>query len=153
MVWIIFLAVIGIMLCCVETFLPGMVVGSIGGLCLISAVIITYIKFGLAAGNLALVILLAGSVVAIILWVKFFPKTRGGKMLITEKDLAESKTADSLEKLMGKMGKAATQLRPAGSAQIEGSKIDVVAESGWIESESPIKVVLVEGNRVVVRKI
>ncbi|MDD2497965.1 MAG: NfeD family protein, partial [Desulfitobacteriaceae bacterium] len=46
-----------------------------------------------------------------------------------------------------------TPLRPAGTAEIEGDRIDVVTEGGFIPREAQVKVVKVEGTRIVVREI
>jgi membrane-bound serine protease (ClpP class) len=54
---------------------------------------------------------------------------------------------------IGREGVAHTVLRPAGVAVIDGQRLDVVAESGMIESGSPIKIVDVNENRLVVRKL
>jgi len=55
--------------------------------------------------------------------------------------------------LDGKPGVAETPLRPAGVARIDGRRVDVVAQSSFIERESPVEVVDTSGNRVVVREI
>jgi membrane-bound serine protease (ClpP class) len=55
-----------------------------------------------------------------------------------------------LEALVGKEGVAVTPLRPSGTATIEGERINVVTEGGFVERNSKIVVVEVEGNRVVV---
>ncbi|MFP4255943.1 MAG: NfeD family protein [Desulfosalsimonas sp.] len=52
----------------------------------------------------------------------------------------------------GKEGTAATDLRPAGTAVIEGKRLDVVTRGDYIEKDSQIKVSSVEGGRIVVRK-
>jgi membrane-bound serine protease (ClpP class) len=148
MPWIIFLAVVGIVLICIEVFMPGAVMGIIGGICLVVAVILTYVDRGPAAGNIALFALAIASVIALALWIAFFPRTRMAKVMVTEKDLADSKSADSLDKLLNQDGKAITPLRPAGTAEIGGRRIDVVAESGLIDRDSPVRVIRVEGNRV-----
>ena len=153
MSWILFLAVIGIILICLELFLPGMIAGIAGALCLFAAVILTYHHHGISAGNQAFALVLIVSAGILVLWIVVFPKTRGGKYIITYRDLADSKSADSLEHLLGKTGKSLTPLRPAGTAFIENQRIDVVAESGLIDPENSICVVRVEGNRVVVRKV
>jgi len=44
-------------------------------------------------------------------------------------------------------------LRPSGMAVIDGKRLDVVAESGMIAAGSAIKVIAVEGTRVIVRKL
>jgi len=153
MSWILFLFITGIILICMEVFLPGAVLGVIGGISLVAAVIVTYVLFGMNAGHVALLAAVLISAAALFIWIKIFPQTRVGKVLITSRDLSDSKSADSLQELMGQTGRALTPLRPAGAAQIGDRRVDVVAETGLIDSESSVKVVHVEGNRVMVRKI
>jgi len=153
MSWILFLSITGIILLCMEVFLPGAVLGVVGGICLLVAVIITYVLFGVDAGNAAFLALVIGSAAALFAWIKFFPRTRFGKVLITSRNLSDSKSADSHQELMGQTGRALTPLRPSGTAQIGNQRVDVVAETGLIDPESQIKVIQVDGSRVVVRKI
>lgn len=61
----------------------------------------------------------------------------------------DEKTAD----YTGKQGEALTDLRPSGTARIDGKRVDVVTRGDYIEHGSPIKVSAVEGGRIVVRKI
>ncbi len=56
------------------------------------------------------------------------------------------------EALLGKEGVASTPLRPSGMGLIDGRRVNVAADGEFIERDCPIKVVEVEGNRVVVRK-
>ncbi len=153
MAWIIFLSAVGVVLICLEVFLPGMVAGTLGGILLFAAVVLTYMEFGAQAGNKALIGLIISSGIALALWISLFPKTRMGRKMVTQFDLAESKTATDLQWLIGKSGTSLTPLRPAGTATIANQRIDVVAESGWIEQNSTIQVVAVEGNRVSVRQV
>jgi len=53
--------------------------------------------------------------------------------------------------LVGTRGVAATNLRPAGAAMIDGERRDVVAESGYVDADTPVRVVAVRGNAIVVR--
>ena len=57
------------------------------------------------------------------------------------------------EALLGKEGVASTPLRPSGMGLIDGRRVNVAADGEFIERDCPIKVVEVEGNRIVVRKI
>lgn len=59
----------------------------------------------------------------------------------------------SLSRFAGKEGVALTTLRPAGSAQLGGEKVDVVTNGEFIPAGTPIRVVLVEGVRVVVEAL
>lgn len=55
------------------------------------------------------------------------------------------------EDYIGKQGVALTQLRPAGTADFQGERMDVVTEGGFIKAGSQVKVIAVEGVRIVVR--
>lgn len=55
--------------------------------------------------------------------------------------------------LQGAEGIAATDLRPAGSADILGERLDVVAEGGWVPAGTPVRVVASEGWRLVVQAV
>ena len=54
---------------------------------------------------------------------------------------------------IGKRGRAASVLRPAGIADIEGDRVDVVSDGPLIEAGTPIQVSHVDGNRIVVRRV
>ena len=56
----------------------------------------------------------------------------------------------ALHRFLGQRGRALTTLRPAGSASLNGEKVDVVTRGEFIPAGSPVRVVLVEGVRVVV---
>jgi NfeD-like C-terminal, partner-binding len=55
--------------------------------------------------------------------------------------------------LLHRSGVAVTQLRPSGTAFINGKRVDVVTEGPLIDQGASLKVVAVEGIRVVVREI
>lgn len=55
--------------------------------------------------------------------------------------------------LVGKTGVSTTRLAPGGRAEIEGGILDVVAESGYVESGRPVRVVSVQGSRIVVESV
>jgi len=54
---------------------------------------------------------------------------------------------------VGVKGVTISQLRPAGKANFGGRRLDVVSRGELIEADREIMVVLVEGNRIVVREI
>lgn len=56
------------------------------------------------------------------------------------------------EDYLGRQGIALTQLRPAGTADFEGERMDVVTEGGYIKAGTPVKVIAVEGVRIIVRE-
>jgi membrane-bound serine protease (ClpP class) len=54
--------------------------------------------------------------------------------------------------LLGRSGTTLTPLRPAGIADVDGQRIDVVSDGEFIDSGVPITVSRVDGNRIVVRR-
>jgi membrane-bound ClpP family serine protease len=82
---------------------------------------------------------------------KLFPKTPMGRRLMLDKDARDWKSTDVAKRdLAGKEGIAHTMLRPVGTAVIAGQRLDVVTRGEIIEANTPVKVIEVEGNRVVV---
>ncbi len=56
-----------------------------------------------------------------------------------------------LAALAGKSGQSLSPLRPAGVALIDGQRVDVVTDGEFIEPDTEVEVVAVEGSRVVVQ--
>jgi len=61
--------------------------------------------------------------------------------------------AQPLTYLLGQQGRSLTPLRPAGSAMIGDAKVDVVTEGKFVDTGTAVKVIFVEGNRVVVEPV
>lgn len=54
---------------------------------------------------------------------------------------------------LGKQGKTVAPLRPSGTILVDGARIDVVTFGDYIEADTEVKIVKIEGNRLVVQKI
>jgi membrane-bound serine protease (ClpP class) len=55
--------------------------------------------------------------------------------------------------LLGREGITLTKLRPAGKARFGDERLFVVTEGGFVDAETRVRVVDVQGNRIVVQKI
>lgn len=148
---IITLLILGAVLIFLETLLPGMIAGIIGFLCLMAAVIFSYRDYGYQTGSLVLAGVLVGLMIGAWCWLKFFPESRMAKKFISQNAVGDL-GVDKPE-LLNCTGEALTQLRPSGNATINGQRVDVVTEGGLIERGAKLKVVAVEGARIVVREI
>jgi len=73
--------------------------------------------------------------------------SRRGNRLVLATDVGGAHDAG----LVGATGVALTDLRPAGAAEIDGERVDVVAEAGYLPAGSALVVVVDEGYRRVVR--
>ena len=157
--FLIFLIGLGVLLLFIEiALLPGFGAAGIPGIALIfGGVGLAWVQFGLKTGLIygsatgALTIPLA------ILGLWLLPRTRLGRSFILNiaANRAEGFQAppQDLANLVGKSGKSITPLRPAGTALINDQRVDVVTPGNFIDAEVEIEVILVEGNRVVVRSL
>ncbi len=153
---IILLLIAGFLLICAEVFVPGGILGSIGALLWIAAVVQGYRSPDLTTTQ-ATSLLLGVTVVSAVLfylWVRYFPQTPIGRKMTLSATARDFSAADrQLQEMLGREGVARSALRPAGVAEIDGNRVDVVSEGGRIPPGSRIRVIEVEGNRVVVRRI
>ena len=147
---VIILLAAGALLLLAESVLPGMIAGLVGACCLVAAVIEGYVRFGARTGNLILFGVLAGLVFGFWLWLKYFPNSRVAKVFISRQVVGEIGTEKP--ELLDQTGTALSALRPAGTAVINGKRVDVVTEGQMIDPGTPVRVVAVEGMRVVVRQ-
>jgi membrane-bound serine protease (ClpP class) len=151
MALIVILLVVGVILLVAESVLPGMIAGLIGISCLGVAVALGYMRFGAGTGNFLLAIVLVGLMIGFAIWIKFFPNSPLARPFISQKIIGD--IGAEKPELLHQKGTAFTQLRPSGTALINGKRVDVVTEGGLIEKGSPVEVVAIEGMRVVVREI
>jgi membrane-bound ClpP family serine protease len=97
-------------------------------------------------------------IVAIVLWIILRSAKKGklSKKLIlwssSRKEDGFSATSDA-SSLIGKEGVAITVLRPAGTGDFDGQRMDVVTEGAFIAQGTRILVIRTEGRRIVVRPI
>lgn len=149
------LFLIGILLVILEFFIPGGIAGILGVVAIIGSLF-------LASGNaihmaVSLLIAVAVSISVSILLVKVFGKKMKffKKMILTDSTNKEQGYVSHSDRtdLLGLEGKALTDLRPSGTVLINEERVDVVSEGSFIVKDTIVKVVKVEGSRIVVREI
>ena len=161
----ILLFVIGLVLLLAEIFvIPGFGIAGISGIILIFASIFLSLLgsepfIDMHAISIAIIQLSGAmlfSLVGMFFLVKYLPKsTAFNKLVLSESEKAEHGFVSypSEKDLVGKAGIAYTTLRPGGTAEIDGRRIDVVADSEYIDKDAKIKVLRVEGIKVVVTAV
>jgi len=143
------LLVIGLVLMFFEILLPGLVLGACAVLSLIASVTVAYSNT--AHGTIFLIIALVSLAVFVIGFVYWFPNSYMGRK-VTSTSIVGDLGID-LSGLINQTGSAYTNLRPSGTAVIGSQRVDVVTEGAMIDKDTAVRVVAVEGNRVVVREI
>lgn len=154
----------GILLLLVELLvIPGFGIAGIGGIALlvwglyelllpdvpVSGEVRSMALFGLTIG-------IIGAIIGLILLLRMMTRTTFWTKLTapgTESQAAGYNTSVGFEKYIGEQGTATTDLRPSGWIQINDDRIFVVTEGEFVTKDDPVKILSVDGNRVVVRKI
>lgn len=147
------LILIAIILGIAEFFLPGGILGVLSGLTALAAAIITFWEFGPVAGVVLTVGQLMMALIAFVLWIKLFPQSPVGRWFILTESVDRPAVEAAPEDLLGATGETLTRLNPSGAARIQGKRMAVVAQSGYIDAGVAIQVVKVEKRRIVVRPI
>ncbi len=146
---IITLYIIGLVAITIELFIPGAIVGICGTGCVITSIIFAYLHISNLLGHILLGIGICFIPIFFITWYKLLTKTFA--VNASEKGFASS--ADKKDGLLYAEGVAITTLRPSGTANINGEKVDVISDGEMILQNTKIKVTDVKGNRIVVRPV
>ena len=149
---IIVLFLVGFSLVAAEVFLPGLILGTIGLLCLVASVVVVFAQYGTSAGLLAAFLVGGLSFVGFIVWLNLFPRTFIGRRLMLRTSQPADLTAAAHQTMIGATGEALTPLRPSGTAQINGKRVDVTAVGDFLESGEQRVVIAADGLRVAVRR-
>ncbi len=133
-----------------------------------------YSSVGTSLWNLTLA--LGGAVIVAVFTARYFPESSLFKRLVLQAASAPQGTGlahtvenagpgapdsggtaapetDSVPSLIGAQGSALTPLRPSGTALIRDEALDVVTDGEFLEKDTPVKVVLIEGSRIVVSAV
>lgn len=144
----------GIIFVVIEMLQPGFGAPGIIGVILLAAGIILYSKTVLQALiMIAVVLAVLGAALALVL--QSASKGRLGKHIVldsTVDDDVKFSAFDDLSYLVGSEGKTLTVLRPSGSADFNGVRLDVVSEGEYIPKGTTVYVDKIEGNRIVVKQ-
>ncbi len=152
----------GMVLLGIEAFvIPGFgVVGILGIIIMVYAMFTMLLPTVPTSGDInaalwGLVIAILGGLLGLGLMIKRMLKTKAwARLSLPEEESHTEGYSGSLglEAMVGKSGVALTKLRPAGTALIEGQRIDVVTQGTYLDKDTAITIIRIDGNRVVVDK-
>lgn len=144
---------LGMGLIIVEVFLPGFGLPGISGVALVGVgVVLLGTNFGALTAVGALLVIIA--VLAVLIsWVLRQAAQGNGKahseLFLQERE--DFGRQEDMQVLVGRCGCTRSVLRPAGIADFDGVRLNVVTEGGFIEKDVSVEIVRVEGARIVVR--
>jgi membrane-bound serine protease (ClpP class) len=149
--WIFALMTAGVIFLALEIFvIPGVgLAGALGTILLLAGTVGAFVEFGPAGGILTS--LVAVSAVSGALYV--VARTRVGKALVHQSAQEAGSSVPSYVDLVDRRGRALTPLRPSGIVRIGDAEIDVVTQGEYVDAGQEVRVIEVEGGRVVVREV
>ncbi|MDX2114910.1 MAG: NfeD family protein [Planctomycetota bacterium] len=159
LLWAFGLLFVALSLIFLEVFVPsGGLIGLTAGVAAIAAVVV-FFRVSTGWGAIGLLLAFVLCPMAINFALRVMPHTPMGKHLILSESVEnieqraaeEQRLTEQQQALVGATGVALTPLRPVGTAEIEGTKLEVLAEGGAVERGQRLRVTSVEGNVVRVR--
>jgi membrane-bound ClpP family serine protease len=147
--------IVGIALIIVEMFVPGFgIPGITGGILLVVSVFFTTKSILEVLIMLIIILLILGSSLMVV--VNMAKKGKLSKGIILDSSMKgedDSIGMKDMEYFKGKKGVSLTNLRPAGTIDLDGVKLDVVTDGNFIDKGKSVEIVRVDGIRIVVREI
>ena len=146
---------VGVGLLVFEMYVPGFGAPGISGIALL-VVGFVLLRPTLAQGLVLFAILAAILCVALSICLYSASKGRLSKSKLVLNDVAvpaDSAENNDLNYFIGREGVTHTALRPAGIGEFDGVRLNVVSDGEFIGKDKRIRVLSVEGNRIVVCEI
>ena len=148
------LQVIGIMVIIAEIFIPSLGVLAVIALALLSySLYIVFTSISTTAGIVFTGLDIIIVPLIVVLGIKILAKSPLALKRELSKQNGVVSQKEKLETYINMKGIAVTDLRPAGMAQINSQRVDVVTDGEYIEADTPVIVTGVAGNRIVVEAI
>lgn len=144
------LLVLGLGLFFLEAIIPSMGVITVAGIIAVVSAVALGFRISPVWGLVFSVIAALSVPLAVVFFFYVARRTR----IVHSSDEADYKASGRADAgLVGREGVAISYLRPTGIANIDGQRLDVVADGAFIEAGSRIKIVRVDGIKVVVREV
>ena len=146
--------IIGLVMLLLEFFVPGGIVGIIGGV----LIIVSLLFAGASVTHMAYSIIIAMfiAMIGMVILMKFFGKKLHvfNKLVLRDATTTEEGYVSNTNRidLIGRIGEAVTPLRPAGVIVVDHERNDAVSEGSYIDKGKQVEVIKVEGSRIVVRE-
>ncbi|MBW7473710.1 ATP-dependent Clp protease proteolytic subunit [Paenibacillus oenotherae] len=148
------LFIVGIVLLVSELFIPSFgILGILGTVSLIAGIVTSASDTRTAIVSLAIA-LAAAALIVIFVAIRFKHRGVWNKFILSDRLTTDEGYVSNPTKvsLLGKKGVTLTPLRPAGTVTIDDERIDVVTDGEFISAGIEVKVIKVDGARVIVQQ-
>lgn len=152
--WVVFLFFVGVALILAEFFVPGGICGAFGGIAIIASCALGWYHY---PEHIFMIVMLEGIgiVICIIIGLYIMARTPVGRILVLQDSQQAAQgwvSNDDNHSLIGMVAPVHTALRPVGTIELNGERVQAVSAGAYIESGESVRVVEVHGNRIVVER-
>lgn len=155
---IVLLFLAGVVLLGAEAFLPGFgICGLSGAVAGLSAIALTWVWYGPMAALGMMIVFLAVVAIAVSIGLRSVAKGRlsKSKLVLNHAETTENGyvSGETKDVFLNREGVVLNALRPVGTAEFDGVRLDVVSDGEFLDKGERVRIVQVDGSRIVVRKI
>jgi membrane-bound serine protease (ClpP class) len=157
LIFAIFLYIACAALIVAEVFVPSYgLLGTVALVCLAGGIAI-FFHYSALAGCVGLVVAVVMVPMLLAFAYKVFPRTRFGRQATLAPVIREPGEAiddrDTLAELLGQVGRVVTPLRPVGTCDFDGTRMECVSESGYVSKGQMVRVIHIDGTQLTVRVV
>jgi membrane-bound serine protease (ClpP class) len=157
LVFAVFLYLASAALIIAEVFVPsGGLISICAFACLIGGAVI-FFNHSTTTGWIGLIIAIIMIPSVLVFAYRLFPKSKFGRAVTLTPPQRKVGDAipdtDELKELLGAVGVVLTPLRPVGTCDFSGQRVECVAESGFVDKGEKVKVIHVQETQLTVRVI
>ena len=145
---LIILFTVGLAAVFAEILIPGMIVGICGAIGMLASIYWTYQAGATNLGHIMVGVSIISVPIFVLLWYRLASRT----FAVTASE-ADFHPPGDFGRFLGEEGVAVTNLHPTGIANVDGKRIDVVTRGEMVSKNTRIKIIEVQGNRVIVKSI
>ncbi len=147
------LQILGVIIIIAEFLLPSAGLLTVAACCVFGySLFIVFKHISAQAGFIFLVVDLIMIPILVIIGIKMIAQSPAALNKSLSKGDGVTSQDSILQSLIGKTGIVTSDLRPAGKALFEDKRFDVVSAGDYIAKNTPVIVMSVDGNRIVVKQ-
>ncbi len=148
------LLVVGFVLVVIEMYIPGFGAPGIAGICCLVGGVALFADNPLEALVVGIVVV-ALLCIALSISIHSVSKGRLAKSKLVLSDVAHPSELGEMDLsyFVGHEGVSKTVLRPSGMGEFDGVKLNIVSDGEFIPQAAQVRIVRVEGNRIVVEQV
>jgi len=157
LIFAVFLYLVSAILIVAEVFIPSGGLISVCSLACLAGGLAIFFRHSSVAGWTGAAIAIVMIPTVLVLAYRVFPSTGFGRAVTLAPPQRQQGDAipdsEQLQAKLGAVGTVISPLRPVGTCDFSGERLECVAESGYVEKGTKVKVIHVRGTQLTVRAI